>query len=210
MLSAYHNRLKSQGYAYVIGIDEAGRGPMAGPVVAAAVILKTDQFSSPIRDSKKLTAIQREKAFMEITENSIYGVGMINETVIDIVNIYEATLLAMHNAVAQVVLQLPKEEINREDFKDRVYLLIDGNHFKTDMPFPYETVIKGDDKELSIACASIIAKVTRDRILAMYDKIYPQYGFGKHKGYLTALHRKAIETHGFSSIHRRSFQFNEI
>ena len=189
----------------IIGVDEAGRGPLAGPVVAAAVYLKTTDFSAKIADSKKLSALQREKAFLEICEKGYYGVGIISERVIDDINILEATFVAMNNAIANLVAQIPKKIPGRLHIKDDICLLIDGNQFKTDLPYRYQTIIDGDALDISIACASIVAKVLRDRILNTYDKIFPEYGFSRHKGYPTMAHKKAIEQFGLSTIHRRSF-----
>lgn len=188
--------IKDEGFDHIIGIDEAGRGPLAGPVVASAVLVKDYHFTSKIADSKKISAKQREKAFHEIWDKAHVGVGIISESVIDRINILEATYLAMNNAASKVL---------KEAGQSRSCLLVDGNRFKTDLPVGFKTVIAGDSKSFSIACASIIAKVTRDRILAAYDRIYPEYGFKQHKGYGTVKHREAIKQHGLSVIHRRSF-----
>jgi ribonuclease HII len=200
-MTHFEDLAKKDGFGLVIGIDEAGRGPLAGPVVAAAVSLRTYQFSSKIDDSKKLSDLQREVAFIEIAEKADVGIGIINSRVIDEVNILQATFLAMNRAVEDLV-----ERSKTSLPAGKVKLFIDGNRFRTNLPYRYETVVKGDEKVMSIACASIIAKVTRDRILTIYDKVFPQYGFKQHKGYPTAVHRKAIEEHGPSEIHRRSFQ----
>lgn len=196
--------LKTQGFPFVIGIDEAGRGPLAGPVVAAAVYLHSHSFDCSIADSKKLSPRQREKAFHEICQKADIGIGMMSELVIDEVNILQATFFAMHNAVNQLVRRIEKKSLNGWQ-ANKVCLLIDGNQFRSDLPYTHKTVVDGDAHVLSIASASIIAKVTRDRILDAYDQIYPEYGFRKHKGYPTQAHREAIKNHGFSSIHRRSF-----
>ena len=152
-----------------------------------------------------MTPAMREQAFGEIFERGYVGIGVISEAVIDTHNILQATFFAMTNAVHQVVTKLPKSLSGQKNFTDKTCLLIDGNQFKKDLPFAYKTIVKGDNLSLSIACASIVAKVTRDRFLHTYDRIYPQYGFNKHKGYPTAEHRKAIAEHGLSMIHRRSF-----
>jgi len=206
MDAAYEHEIKAEGFNLVIGVDEAGRGPLAGPVVASAVALKSDQFQSKIEDSKTMSVIQREKAFPEIYENSYVGVGIVSEVVIDRSNILEATFLAMTNAVENLVIQFAASQKQKSDFSSNICLLIDGNLFKTELPYAYRTIVQGDKTVMSIACASIIAKVTRDRILNVYDAIFPQYGFRRHKGYPTQQHKKAIGTHGLSSIHRRSYR----
>ena len=199
----FEKEAKDKGFELVIGIDEAGRGPLAGPVVAAAVALKNSDFSAKIDDSKKLSALQREKAFLEIYEKAYVGVGIINSSVIDNVNILQATFLAMSRAVEDLVY---RQSAILAVSSDKIKLLIDGNMFRSALPYSFETIIEGDQKVLSIACASIIAKVTRDRILAIYDKVFPQYGFKQHKGYPTVQHKRAIQEHGPSEIHRLSFQ----
>jgi len=194
----YENKAKSRGYYFVIGVDEAGRGPLAGPIVAAAVRLRKTKFNNYIDDSKKLTPSQRELAFTEIYKNSLVGIDIINESIIDSVNILNATKLAMEKAVANLIYKTKK--IN----KKKVIVLIDGNA-SLNLPFKSKCIIGGDAKSLSIASASIVAKVIRDRIMTIYDKIYPNYNFKQHKGYGTAAHRKAIKKYGLSAIHRRSF-----
>ena len=206
MDTAYENEIKSQGFNLIIGVDEAGRGPLAGPVVASAVALKDNQFQSKIADSKRMSAIKREKAFHEIYEKAYVGVGIINETVIDQCNILEATFLAMANSVENLIRQFFTSENQASKFDRDVCLMIDGNLFKTDLPYAYRTIVQGDKTVLSIACASIIAKVKRDRILNIYDAVFPQYGFRQHKGYPTLQHKEAINTHGLSLIHRRSYK----
>ncbi len=196
------DELKTKGYHYTVGVDEAGRGPLAGPVVASAVLLKNRTFRSRIDDSKKMTHEQREEAFHEIYDNAYVGVGVMSEAVIDEINILQATFQAMYNAVNDLHRQL-----KHESFQNDIYLLIDGNRYIKNSSFQYTTVIDGDAKVFSIACASIIAKVTRDRILRMYDRIFPQYGFNQHKGYPTPSHKEAIRTHGLCLIHRRTFNY---
>lgn len=203
----YESELKADGFSLVIGIDEAGRGPLAGPVVAAAVALKSASFTATIRDSKKISPLQREKAFHEILDNAYFGIGIMNESVIDEVNILQATFLAMNSAVRQLLYRLPQPMRDDEGLNKSICLLVDGNSFKTSLPYKYKTVVDGDALVLSIACASIIAKVFRDRVLAIYDQVYPQYGFKKHKGYPTLEHKEAIQKHGLSSIHRRTFAY---
>lgn len=183
-----------QGIRVLAGIDEVGRGPLAGPVVAAAVIFPSHQsYINGINDSKKLSPWQREKMVEEIKDKAMaLMIGMASEQEIDEINILRATHLAMHRAVASLSMQ-PE------------YLLIDGR----DMPFqhlPGKAVVKGDCLSMSIAAASIIAKVTRDHIMREYDSLFPQYGFARHKGYSTQLHIQAIRTYGFCPIHRRSFK----
>lgn len=201
----YENQSKEQGYSLVIGVDEAGRGPLAGPVVAAAVALKTHHFDNRIADSKKLTAKQRERAFHEIYDKSYIGVGIMSEGAIDRINILQATFLAMTNAIENLVVQYKNISNDDEDFSDRTCVLIDGNQFPPKMPYKIQTITSGDQLSLSIASASIIAKVTRDRILNMYDKVFPEYEFSRHKGYPTAQHKAAIKKFGPSIIHRLSF-----
>ena len=202
----YENQSRQQGFRLVVGIDEAGRGPLAGPVVAAAVALKEFEFDAAVRDSKKLSAAQRETAFHEIQNKAYVGIGMVGEAAIDSLNILEATFVAMTNAVWDMVGRLPQETRADKDWKRQIQLLVDGNRFRTDLPFAFQTIVDGDVHSLSISCASIIAKVTRDRILNTYHHILPQYGFKQHKGYPTREHKLAIEKYGLSFIHRRTFR----
>jgi ribonuclease HII len=195
----------ASGYRYVVGIDEAGRGPLAGPVVAAAVFLRDFSFNNVLRDSKLLSSKQRELVFQEIYQKAIVGVGLMNESIIDQVNILNATLLAMRNAVDQLVARLADESIPTEIFPREIMLLVDGNQFYKDSPYDYQALVGGDRRVMSIAAASIVAKVTRDRILMVYDKVYPNYGFARHKGYPTLAHRQAIRDNGLIAIHRRSY-----
>ncbi len=193
----YERKFKKKGYDLIIGVDEAGRGPLAGPVVAAAVLLNTYRFKNRIDDSKKLSSKLREMAFSEIVENSVFGVGIVNEKIIDEVNILEATRLAMEQAINSVLRRFKLR--NR-----RVHIIVDGN-INLDITFPYTGIIHGDSKSKSIASASILAKVIRDRIMKFYDRFYPQYGFIRHKGYPTRAHRDILKRIGPSLIHRRSF-----
>jgi len=202
----YETQAQLKGLRFVLGVDEAGRGPLAGPVVAAAVCLKQTDFKNPINDSKKMTARAREKSFHEIFEKAYVGIGIIGENVIDIVNILNASHLAMDMAVNDLIHRLPYEISSHAEFRQQTMLLIDGNIFRTKLTYQYQTIIGGDAKSLSIACASIIAKVYRDRIFDVYDKIFPQYGFAKHKGYPTQAHRLAVQRYGTSIIHRKTFQ----
>jgi ribonuclease HII len=199
-------KAKAKGFRFIFGVDEAGRGPLAGPVVGAAVLLHDTAFKCPIRDSKLLTPKQREKAFHEIQERSWYGVGVVNEAVIDEMNILRAAHFAMGLAVQDLVSHLPRRTREAKSFALAVKVLVDGNLFTRELPYSLETIVKGDNRSLSIASASIVAKVTRDRIMEHYDRIFPQYGFRKHKGYPTAAHRAAIRKHGLSPIHRKSFR----
>lgn len=205
-LFKYENKAKKH-FRLIIGLDEAGRGPLAGPVVAAGVALKSFQFHNKICDSKTISAKKREQAFHEILEKAYVGVGIISEEIIDSINILEATYLAMTNAVRHLVSKLPESLATQKNFDKTTYLLVDGNRFKTDLPYPYQTIIRGDSLSLSIACASIVAKVIRDRILTVYDQVFPEYGFDQHKGYPTVRHKQAIQQHGLSLIHRRTFHY---
>jgi len=194
----YERKFKKKGYDFIIGVDEAGRGPLAGPVVAAAVSLKRRRFKNRIDDSKKLSGKAREAAFPEIFSKAHIGVGVISEKVIDRLNIEEATRLAMKKAINGAL------ERARNTRGKRIFILIDGN-VKPDISFPYHNIIRGDSKSKSIASASIVAKVIRDRIMSAYDKIYPQYGFIRHKGYPTAKHRALLKKLGPCLIHRLTF-----
>jgi ribonuclease HII len=188
----YHERkLNSSGYRRIAGVDEAGRGPLAGPVVAGAVILKDFEFVERIDDSKRLSEKLREKAYKEIAERAIIGIGIVDEKTIDRINIYRATIKAMELAIAD--LKIPPD-----------YVIVDGR-VKLSTRCPIRCIIEGDSKSLSIAAASIIAKVTRDRLMIKYHQIYPQYGFIRHKGYGTRAHMAALRDNGPSPIHRFSF-----
>lgn len=194
----YERKFKLQGYDLIIGVDEAGRGPLAGPVVAAAVLLKDFDFCNRIDDSKKLTPAKRSAAFFEIKNKSLFAIASVNHIKIDQVNILQATILAMQKAIQALAKQLTASELKR------VFVLIDGNmRFKLDLP--YQSIVGGDGKSLSIAAASILAKVRRDQIMVAYHKIYPQYEFIKHKGYPTQLHRSILKDRGPIAIHRKSF-----
>lgn len=194
----YERKLKKRGFDLVIGVDEAGRGPLAGPVVAAAVLLRDFSFASRINDSKKLTSIARNNAFFEIKRKSQYAIATVGHKQIDRINILQATILAMQKAISKLIRQLRLKELKR------VFVLIDGNmRFKLDLP--YQSIIEGDGKSLSIAAASILAKVRRDQIMDAYHKIYPQYGFIRHKGYPTQMHRDILNKRGPIAIHRKSF-----
>lgn len=194
----YEKKLKNRGFDLVIGVDEAGRGPLAGPVVAAAVLLRSFSFSNRIDDSKKLSGRRRKDAFFEIKKKSQYAIAAVSHKQIDTVNILQATILAMQKAVSKLLKELKAQELKR------VFILIDGN-MRLKLELPYQSIIGGDGKSLSIAAASILAKVRRDQIMDGYHKIYPQYGFIRHKGYPTQMHRDTLEKHGPSAIHRKSF-----
>ncbi|MCT4594961.1 MAG: ribonuclease HII [Anaeromicrobium sp.] len=177
------------------GIDEAGRGPLAGPVVAACVVLPKNIFIEGINDSKKISPKKRDELFEIISKNALdIGIGIVDNEVIDNVNIFNATKIAMLRAINSLK-------------KSPDYLLIDAVTLD-DINIRQEAVIKGDSKSASIAAASIVAKVTRDRIIDRYDKEYPEYGFKNHKGYGTKEHYEAIKKHGITPIHRRSFLKN--
>lgn len=184
---------KQKGYTYICGVDEAGRGPLAGPVCAAAVILPEDIEIAGLNDSKKLTEKKREELYSVITEKAIaYSVAFADVCEIEKYNILGATFIAMNRAIEG--LSTPAD-----------YALIDGNRVPKDIKIDCETIIKGDSKSASIAAASILAKVTRDRLMLEYDKELPQYAFSKHKGYGTKLHYEMIEKYGMSIYHRPSF-----
>ena len=194
----YERALKLKGYDLIIGVDEAGRGPLAGPVVAAAVWLKDFRFIHRIDDSKKLSPAKRKEAFFEIKSKSLYAIAAVNNKKIDQVNILQATILAMQKAVMELIKQLSANELKR------AFVLIDGN-MRLKLDLPYQSIVGGDGKSLSIAAASILAKERRDQIMVAFHKIYPQYEFIKHKGYPTQLHRAIIKEKGPIAIHRKSF-----
>ena len=185
-------RLASEFDGLVAGVDEAGRGPWAGPVVAAAVILDESAIPTGLNDSKKLTEMRREQLFAPIRASALVGIGIIDVNIIDRDNILNATLQAMTLAIDH----LPTHP---------AIALIDGNRCPQ-LSCPAKALVKGDALSLSIAAASIIAKVTRDRIMREIAKEYPQYGFEKHKGYGTKAHQEALFVHGVSPHHRRSFK----
>ena len=188
----YENEAKAEGFQIVCGIDEAGRGPLAGPVCAAAVILPEGCVIEGVNDSKKLTEKKREALFDVIKEKALaYSIAVADEKEIDEINILQATYLAMKTAVEG--LDVPAD-----------YALIDGNRMPP-ISIDGETVVKGDAKSMSIAAASILAKVSRDRFMLEIDKKYPQYQFSKHKGYGTTLHYEMLSEHGVSDCHRLSF-----
>lgn len=190
---SYELLAKEKGYKFVCGVDEAGRGPLAGPVCAAAVILPEGCEIEGLNDSKKLTEKKREQLFDVIIEKAVaYCVAFGSVEEIEEHNILNATYIAMNRAVDGLS--------QKADFA-----LVDGNRVPKGISVPCETVVKGDAKSCSIAAASILAKVTRDRLLLEYAEKYPEYGFEKHKGYGTAAHYDAIRQHGVLPIHRMSF-----
>lgn len=196
-MDRYQHQQKAEecGFRAVCGIDEAGRGPLAGPVCAAAVILPLDCEIDGLDDSKKLSEAKREALFDVVKETALaYGIGWASEHEIDQYNILQATFLAMARAVE--VMPVPAD-----------YALVDGNRMPPLM-IPGETVVKGDSKCACIAAASILAKVSRDRLLRELDGQYPEYGFAKHKGYGTREHYEAIKKYGILPVHRKSFLKN--
>ncbi|MCD6486022.1 MAG: ribonuclease HII [Syntrophobacterales bacterium] len=181
------------GFDAIAGVDEAGRGPLAGPVVAAAVIFPSGYTNGEIRDSKKLTPLKRETLYKIIRDDAIsVGLSAIEASTIDRINILQATLAAMKTAVLSLS---PQPD----------YILIDGTN-NIDIPILQETIIRGDSLSVSIAAASIIAKVSRDQLMDRYHVLYPQYNFLKNKGYGTKEHREAVKKYGRCKIHRRSFK----
>ena len=186
------NAVHAEGYEIICGVDEAGRGPLAGPVCAAAVILPMGLEIPGLTDSKKLTDKKRRELFPVIKEQAIaYGIGLASHEEIDEINILQATYLAMERALAQLSVK-----------PDMV--LIDGNRAK-DFGLPVRTVVKGDSLSMNIAAASILAKVTRDDLMVELAEKYPEYGFEVHKGYGTKAHYEALRAHGASQIHRKTF-----
>lgn len=191
-LWVYEREAFADGVKLVCGVDEAGRGPLAGPVCAAAVILPPELVIPGLNDSKKLTDKKRRELYDVITAEAVsYGIAFASEKEIDEINILQATFLAMARAMEKLT---PQPEL----------ALIDGNRAK-DFGLPVRTVVKGDSLSASIAAASILAKVTRDRLMEQYDEAYPQYGFAVHKGYGTKRHYEALREFGPSPIHRMTF-----
>ncbi|MCI5849213.1 MAG: ribonuclease HII [Lachnospiraceae bacterium] len=179
-------------YDYICGIDEVGRGPLAGPVVAAAVILPKDSYYKYLNDSKKVTEKRRNKLYDEITTEAVsYGIGLVSPDIIDDINILQATYVAMKKAIDALSIR-PQ------------MILVDAVHIP-DIGIPQVGIVKGDAKSISIAAASIVAKVYRDRLMTEYDALYPEYKFAKNKGYGTKEHMQALHEIGMSPIHRKSF-----
>lgn len=190
-------RLWRSGVHYVAGVDEAGRGPLAGPVVAAAVIFSRGVYIPGVDDSKRLSRNKREELYAQIQGHALsVGIGVVDHREIDVMNIREASLCAMGKAITEL---FPQPE----------FLLVDGNYYR-DGVIPAKTIIHGDAKCFSIAAASIVAKVTRDRLMEQLHGLYPSYGFDRHKGYATREHIRAINKFGLCEIHRRSFHVRRV
>ena len=193
LLKEQEKELREKGFNTICGIDEAGRGPLAGPVVVASVIMPEDSMIEGVNDSKKVSEKKREKLYDLIIEEAIsYSVAIIGQDEIDNINILNATKKGLTTCVKEL------------DIKPDLIIVDALNKIDT-QGIPYQSIIKGDAKCYSIAAASILAKVTRDRIMREWDKVYPQYGFAAHKGYGTAKHIEAIKEYGLCPIHRRSF-----
>lgn len=191
-------RLWKKGFNFVVGIDEAGRGPLAGPVIAAAVLINKNDFqllkrNKLIRDSKQLSEKQRNEAYQLLNNKIEWGIGLVSEKTIDRINILNATKKAMEKAL---------KDLNKKTKID--FVLIDGN-ISLNIEYNQKSIIKGDQKVLSCSAASIMAKVYRDKIMIKYDKKYPDYGFKKHKGYGTKEHYRNIRKKGICPLHRKSF-----
>ena len=193
IMYAYERAAAQAGHLVVAGVDEAGRGPLAGPVAAAAVILPQECELPRLNDSKKLSSAMREELFAQIVASAVsYHVSFIDAETIDRINVLQATRMGMYEAIA--MLSPSPEEV-----------LIDAVELPK-LRMPSKSIIKGDAKSASIAAASILAKVTRDRLMETYDREYPNYGFAKHKGYGTCEHIEAIRKHGICPLHRKSFE----
>jgi ribonuclease HII len=194
-MDSFERSAYKRGYRVIAGVDEAGRGPLAGPVVAAAVVLPPGFFLDGVRDSKQLTEKKRQRLYDIILRGALsWGLGVVEPSVIDRINIFQSTRLAMKEAVQQIS---PAAD----------YLLIDGARAqRLQLSVTQETIIRGDTLSLSVASASIIAKVSRDRIMEIYHHQFPQYNFISNKGYGTKEHLEAIRCHGPCKIHRRSFK----
>lgn len=193
-LREYENRLYKLGYKNIGGTDEVGRGPLIGPVVAACCVLPSNFELEGLTDSKKLSEKKRDIFYEYLINNTIYGIGIVSEEEIDKINIYEASRKAMMMAIKEVKKQIKLE-----------YVLSDAMPL-IDLDIPYEAIIKGDSKSISIAAASVIAKVTRDRMMIELDKKYPMYGFKKHKGYPTKDHIEAIKKYGLIEGYRKTYK----
>ena len=188
----YESEAYQNGYQVIIGLDEAGRGPMAGPLVVAGVIFREGYYNDEINDSKQLSESKREKLYDIIIENALaYDIEVIDIEEVDRLNVYQASKTGMLRIINRISL--------KPDFALTDAMPLDNS-------IEHLSIIKGDAKSLSIASASILAKVTRDRIMKEYDSIYPEYGFKKHKGYPTKEHKKALKLYGVTDIHRRSFK----
>ncbi|MDO5556065.1 MAG: ribonuclease HII [Clostridia bacterium] len=197
-LKEFESKLYDNKIKYIAGIDEAGRGPLAGPVVVGCVIMNPESFIEYINDSKKISETKREILYQKIKEEAIdFSVGIVEQEEIDKINILNATKKALTIAIDKLNV---KPDIILVDALDKI----------DTKGIPYISVIKGDAKIYSVSAASIIAKVTRDRIMREYDEVYPEYGFKKHKGYGTAMHIQAIKEHGICDLHRKTFVKNFI
>ncbi|MEA1901699.1 MAG: ribonuclease HII [Thermodesulfobacteriota bacterium] len=189
----FESKAIEKGFSYIAGIDEAGRGPLAGPVVSAAVLLPTSFHDPDITDSKKLSPKKRSYLYEKLYDQAVsIGIGIVDNIEIERINILNASLLSMSISVKNLS---PQPD----------YLLIDGK-FRIPTDLPQEPIIRGDALSISIAAASIVAKVSRDRLMERYDQDYPQFGFSRHKGYPTRAHKEAIRTFGCCPIHRRTFR----
>jgi len=197
-LLIYERKLWKEGWELIAGVDEVGRGPLAGPVVAACVIFPKNFFLPGVDDSKKLTKIKREELFDQIMNEAMdVGIGIVWEKSIDRLNILNASFKAMSKALKKL-----------KTFPQ--FVLVDGNLKIPNLPFPQMPIVKGDAKSMSIASASIVAKVTRDKIMLKYHKKYPQFCFAQNKGYSTKSHLEALKTFGPCEIHRRSFKIIQL
>lgn len=195
-LKEFENKLHNEGIQYIAGIDEAGRGPLAGPVVIGCVIMPQNSFIEYVNDSKKVSETKREMLYEKITNEAIaWSTGIVWQDEIDEINILNATKKALTMAIDNLKVKPDK-------------IVVDALEKIETRGIPYISIIKGDAKIYSISAASIIAKVTRDRIMREYDEIYPEYGFSGHKGYGTAKHIQAIKEYGICSLHRKSFVKN--
>ncbi len=201
-LKKYEQNLYQNGIQLICGIDEAGRGPLAGPVAVGAVVMKPESMLEWVNDSKKVTEKRRELLYSQIIEDSLaWSVQLISQQEIDELNILEATKKGLHLALKDIIKQLnQKPDI----------VIVDALREIDTFGVPYQSIIKGDATCYSISCASILAKVTRDRIMKQWDEVYPQYGFAKHKGYGTADHIAAIRKYGGCPLHRTTFIRNFI
>ena len=196
-LKKYEENLYNEGYKFICGIDEAGRGPLAGPVVVGAAVMPRDSKLEWVNDSKKVTEKRREILYDRITEEALaWGVGIISEKEIDELNILNATKKGLHLALGEVIEKLKQ----KPDI-----VIVDALREIDTFEIPYQSIIKGDSTCYSISCASILAKVTRDRIMREWNEVYPMYDFEKNKGYGTAEHIKALKQYGPCPIHRRTF-----
>lgn len=188
----YEKEAYDEGYQYIIGLDEAGRGPMAGPLVVGGVIFPKDYYNEAINDSKQLSEKKREELYDLIIENALaYQIEIIDVEEVDRLNVYQASKKGMLDAIQHISIHPDFALSDAMPLGDAI---------------PHEAIVKGDSLSISIAAASILAKVTRDRIMKEYDKVYPEYGFAKHKGYPTKQHKEALHQYGVTPIHRKTFK----